>query len=91
MSAAWRRLRLELILWFVHRRTLLLALAAAFAASRALASALAPWPALIAGGLAGMAAAGVVVFVLGRGSVWPELVRDLRGLALGPAYGRVPQ
>jgi PST family polysaccharide transporter len=68
----------------------LLALAAAFAASRALASALTPWPALIAGGLAGTAAAGAVIFVLGRGSVWPELVRDLRQLALGPAYGRVP-
>jgi PST family polysaccharide transporter len=62
----------------------LLALAATFGVSRWIAVLVPPWPALFAGGAAGALAAGAVVFVLGRGSFWPELLRDLRHLAPSP-------
>jgi PST family polysaccharide transporter len=59
----------------------LLALAAAFGASRWIAVVAAPWPALIAGGAAGALAAAAVAFALGRRTIWPELLRDLRHLS----------
>lgn len=59
----------------------LLALAATFGASRWMAHLLAPWPALLVGGGAGALAAVAVVFTLGHGSIWPELLRDVRHLA----------
>ncbi len=63
----------------------LLALAATFTVSRWLATVLPAWPALVLGGLGGMLAALVVVFAVGRGTIWPELLRDLRHLAPAPA------
>jgi len=59
----------------------LLALAATFAVSHEVAGVLAPWPALFVGCAAGAAAAAAVVFVVGHGTVWPELLRDLRHIA----------
>lgn len=59
----------------------LLALAATFVVSHWIAGALAPWPALVVGSAAGAVAAAVVVFALGRRTIWPELLRDLRHLA----------
>jgi O-antigen/teichoic acid export membrane protein len=62
----------------------LLALAATFGVSYGIAGALAPWPALFVGCAAGSAAAAAVVFVLGHGTIWPELLRDLRHIAPAP-------
>lgn len=62
----------------------LLALAATFGVSRWIAVLVSPWPALVAGGAAGALAAVAVVFALGRGNIWPELLRDLRHLAPSP-------
>jgi len=59
----------------------LVALAATFAASFWVAGALAPWPALFAGCAAGAVVAAAAVYLLGRRTIWPELVRDLRHLA----------
>jgi PST family polysaccharide transporter len=70
--------------WLPNVGIPLAALAAAFGVSRWMAEVLAPWPSLFAGCAAGAAAAAVVVFVLGRGTIWPELLRDLRHLAPVP-------
>lgn len=53
----------------------------AFALARAAALALSPWPAILAGGTAGALAATVIVFLLGRDEVWPDLLTDVRRLA----------
>ncbi|HXY20218.1 MAG TPA: oligosaccharide flippase family protein [Gemmatimonadales bacterium] len=64
-----------------------LALAAAFAVSLWVAGRLAPWPALFAGCAAGAIVAAAAVYLLGRRTVWPELVRDLRHLAPAGSSG----
>jgi O-antigen/teichoic acid export membrane protein len=67
--------------WLPNVGIPLAALAATFGVSRWMADVLAPWPALFAGCAAGAAAAAAVVFVLGHGTIWPELLRDLKHLA----------
>jgi O-antigen/teichoic acid export membrane protein len=54
---------------------------AAFAAARMAAGAFSPWLAILAGGPIGALAAAALVFLLGRGTVWPDLLHDLRSLA----------
>jgi O-antigen/teichoic acid export membrane protein len=71
--------------WLPNVGIPLAALAATFGVSRWMADVLAPWPALFAGCAAGAVAAAAVVFVLGHGTIWPELLRDLKHLAPAPA------
>ena len=67
--------------WWLNVLLPLVALAGAFAASHWLAGILSPWPALFGGCVAGAIAAAAVVFLLGRRTIWPDLMRDLRHLA----------
>ena len=53
----------------------------AFATARAAADALSPWLAILAGGTAAAGVAAALLFLLGRGTVWPDLLHDVRSLA----------
>ena len=66
-----------------------LAVIAAFLASRLVAVTLTAWPALFAGSAAGAVAAAAVVFTVGRRSIAPELLGDIRRLR--PAAGAAHQ
>ena len=56
----------------------LLALGAAFGASYSLGAVLQPWPAIMLGGATGAGVAALTIAIVGRGTVWPELLSDLR-------------
>jgi PST family polysaccharide transporter len=71
--------------WLANVVLPVFALAATFAVSWWVAGLLPPWPALFAGCAAGAAVAAASVYLLGRRTIWPELVRDLRHLAPPPA------